>query len=222
MGETIHLIAGDGFKLSAWCARPTGKPRGGVVVLQEIFGVNDHIRSVADTYAAEGYLAIAPALFDRVETGVEVGYDKAGMNKGRNCVARLEIEDVLLDVSAAVHAASEAGKVGIVGYCWGGSLAWAAACRVQGLAAASGYYGARVHEWSNEKPMAPAILHFGAKDAHIPLSGVDEVAVRHPDVPVHVYDADHGFNCDARASYDKAAADLARQRTLELFARHVG
>ena len=222
MGERIELTAADGFTLGAWRAAPAGPPRGGVVVVQEIFGVNAHIREVTDGYAEAGYLAIAPALFDRVEADVELGYDEAGMARGIDIArGRLEIDAALLDIAAAVEAASVGGDVGVVGYCFGGLLAWLAACRVDGVACASSYYGGGVAGVADLVPRCPVIFHFGALDAHIPAEQVEKVRAAQPDCPVHVYDADHGFNCDHRASHDAAAAALARERTLALFDAHL-
>jgi carboxymethylenebutenolidase len=222
MGEHITLKAADGFQLGAWRADPAGAAKGGVVVIQEIMGVNHHIRAVADLYAAQGYLAIAPALFDRAEPGFEVGYDGPSIQRGMAIAGKLDRDKMLLDVAAALGVAKGAGKVGIVGYCLGGTVSYLAACRLPGLAAASCYYGGGVLAAKDESPKIPTILHFGAKDAHIPIAGVRDFEAAHPDLPVYVYDADHGFNCDERGSYDAASAALARARTLEFFAKNVG
>lgn len=221
MGETITLRCSDGVSIDAWCASPSGMPRGGVLVLQEIFGVNAHIRSVADRFAAAGYLAIAPALFDRVERNVELGYDGADRKRAMDIRGRTKLDETMRDLAAAVTVAKEAGPVGIVGYCWGGTLAWAAASRIEGIAAAVGYYGGGIAAMLDDKPHIPVMLHFGARDKHIPLTDVEKIREAYPAVPVFVYDADHGFNCDARASYDAAAADVARERTMEFFAEHL-
>ena len=222
MGENITLTAEDGVKIGAYVAKPAGAPRGGVVVIQEIFGVNHHIRAVADRYAAEGYLAVAPALYDRVQAGYESGYDQPDMQAGIATRAKTDHAKVMLDVKAAVAEAAKAGKVGVVGYCWGGTLAFAAAVHIPGVAAASGYYGAGVAAMCDHAPVAPTILHFGETDHSIPMADVDKVKAARPETPVYVYAAGHGFNCDERGAYDKAAADLARQRTYDLFAQHVG
>jgi carboxymethylenebutenolidase len=222
MGEHIRLKAGDGFELGAWRADPPGAPRGAVVVIQEIMGVNHHIRGVADLYASHGYLAVAPALFDRAEPGFEVGYDGASVQRGRELAGKVARDKMLLDVAAAVDAVKSAGNIGIVGYCLGGTIAYLAACRLSGLAAVSCYYGGGVLAITDEAPKAPTILHFGTKDAHIPLAGVRDFAAKHPDLPVYIYEADHGFNCDERGSYDAPSAALARERTLEFFAQKIG
>ncbi len=222
MGEWIELEAADGFKAKAWKASPQGAPRGGIVVIQEIFGVNHHIRSVADRFAAAGYLAIAPGIFDRAERNVELGYDQPGMTQGMGIAGKLDRDKLMLDVAAAIAAAGAAGKVGIVGFCLGGSVAWTAAAKAAGLSAAVGYYGGQIVAAKDLQPLVPVMLHFGEKDDHIPLAGVKEVGALHPDVPIYLYPAGHGFHCDERASFDKDSAKLAWERTLEFFAKHVG
>jgi carboxymethylenebutenolidase len=222
MGERIVLKASDGFELGGWRADPKGAPRGGIVVIQEIMGVNHHIRAMTDLYAAQGYLAIAPALFDRAEPGFEVGYDGASIQRGRAISGKIDHAAMLLDVAAAIGLAAGAGKVGVVGFCLGGTIAYLAACRLPGLAAASCYYGGGVLAAKDEPPRIPTILHFGAKDAHISLAGVRAFEAAHPDLPVYVYEADHGFNCDERGSYDAPSAALARQRTFDLFKQKIG
>lgn len=222
MGKSITLKASDGHSFSAYRADPAGKPRGGIVVVQEIFGVNKHIREVADGYAADGYLAIAPALFDRVQRGVDIGYTPEDIQTGIGLKSKVGIDMALMDVAPAIKAASEVGKVGIVGYCWGGYVAWMAAARASGLACSVPYYGGGVTDNINEQPKCPAMLHFGDKDQHIALAGVEKLKVAHPKQIVHIYAADHGFNCDHRGSYNAAAAKLARERTLEFFRKHVG
>ena len=226
MGEFIDLQAADGFKFPAYVARPSGKAQGAVVVLQEIFGVNSHIRAVADGYAAEGYLAVAPSTFHRVKPGVELGYSPDDMSAGialKGAVEALPAPGVLQDIQAAIGHAAQAGKVGIVGYCWGGLLTWRAACLLQGLSAAAPYYGGGVTtpEEAARKPRVPVMAHFGERDHWIPMDGVEAFKKAQPDVQVHVYAADHGFNCDQRGSYDAAAAKQARERTLAFFARHL-
>ncbi len=221
MGEIISLKAKDGIEISAYVAKPAGKPRGGIVVLQEIFGVNSHIRSVSDLYASHGYLAVAPALFDRAESGFEVGYTPDDAQKGMALVSQVKREKSMLDIAAAINFAKQAGKVGLVGYCWGGTLAYAAACQLSDLAAVAGYYGGGIVAIKDETPQVPTILHFGELDKHIPMDGVNAIKQAQPKIPVYVYHADHGFNCDQRGSYDKPSAELARTRTLEFFASHL-
>jgi carboxymethylenebutenolidase len=222
MGQMIELKTKDGQTISAYRAEPGGTPRGGLVVIQEIWGVNSHIRDVADGYAADGYLAIAPALFDRIERGVMMDqYNQETMTKGFGYMQRVNIDHALLDVRAAVEAASEAGKVGVVGFCFGGRIAWLAASRLDGISASISYYGGGVPGLASEQPKCPVILHFGEKDQHIPVPSVEEFKKAHPTLPVYLYAADHGFNCDKRGSYDAAAATLARQRSLEFLRKHV-
>jgi carboxymethylenebutenolidase len=222
MGAWIELKPEGAGPIRAWRADPAGNPRGGLVVIQEIFGVNAHIREVADRFAAEGYLAIAPAVFEHVEKGFDVGYDAESRARGMAVVGRVDFEQTLRDVDAAIEVAKEDGKVGIVGFCFGGSIAWAAAARLPGLSAAVGYYGGRIIAMKDMKPRVPTLLHFGEKDQHIPVAGVREVAAAHPEVAVHIYPADHGFNCDQRESYDKPSAGLAWSRTLEFLGNHLG
>jgi carboxymethylenebutenolidase len=219
MGHNIELTAADGHRLGAYLAEPAQKPRGGIVVIQEIFGVTRHIRAVADQYAAAGFLAVAPALFDRVERNVDVPY--TDMQKGFGYVKALKTEQVILDVQAAVDRAAAAGKVGVVGYCWGGTIAYLAAARLK-IAAAVAYYGGGIHNHTGETPLAPVMFHFGEKDAHIPLSAVEQIKAAYPQGIYHLYAADHGFNCTDRASFEPASAKLALERSLEFLHRHVG
>ena len=222
MGQTIGLKASDGFLLGGYRADPTGKPKGGLVVIQEIFGVNHHIRNVCDRFAASGYAAVAPAMFDRAKANVDLGYDKAAMDEGVKLRAAIKLEDSLKDVQAAIDALKPSGKVGVIGYCWGGSLAFLAATRLTGLACAVGYYGGMIAAHRDEKPNVPTILHFGDKDMHIPMAHVNELRQLHPDVAIFDYPADHGFHCDERGSWDAAASKQAMTRTLEFFSKHVG
>ena len=222
MGETIRLQASDGFELSAYVARPAGTPKGGLVVIQEIFGVNGHIRSVVDGYAAEGLLAIAPALFDRIEPGLELGYTPPDIERGRDLKGRSTTESALSDVEAAMRHVAEAGKVGVVGYCWGGFLAWVSATRLTGVSAAVSYYGGGVGAVAHEQPKCPVLMHFGEKDHAIPLTEVEKVRAAHPTgVEIHVYPSGHGFNCDVRGSYDPESARIARERSLAFLNRHL-
>ena len=219
----IELKTKDGQSISAYRTEPADKPRGGLVVIQEIWGVNSHIRNVADGYAADGYLVIAPAIFDRVERGVTMDeYNPDTMQKGFGCMQKVDADKALLDISAAVEAASKAGKVGVVGFCFGGRMAWLAASRVEGIAASVPYYGGGVPGLASEKPKCPVMLHFGERDQHIPVASVEEFKKAHPTLPVYIYAADHGFNCDQRGSYDAPAAKLARERTVEFLRKHVG
>ena len=222
MGTMIQLTASDGHHLAAYRAEPTGAPRGGVVVIQEIFGVNSHIRAVTDGFAADGYLAVAPAMFDRVERGIDIGYTADTVAQGRDLRAKVALDDAMRDVAAALEAASGQGKVGLVGYCWGGYVAWMGAARVGGLAAVVAYYGGGVIESSTEQPRCPVMLHFAERDSISPPDGIRAFRAAQPAAAVHVYAADHGFNCDQRGSHHKPSADLARERTVAFLREHVG
>jgi len=222
MGKMIELTASDGHKLAAYRADPAGRPRGGIVVIQEIFGVNSHIRQVADGYAADGYVAIAPALFDRVQGNVELGYTPEDIAKGREVRGKVSNDMAMKDAEAAIKSAASGGRVGIVGYCWGGLVTWLAAAKLSGLAAAAPYYGGGILDNADLQPKVPLMGHFGERDQHIPVDGVKKLAAKHSTHQIFIYAADHGFNCDHRGSYDAAAAKQARERTLEFFRKHVG
>ena len=222
MKENIVLTAADGHVLPAYRTTPAAAPRGHLVVLQEFFGLNDHIRSVADRFAALGYDVLVPGLSDRAEPGAEFGYDAAGIAAGHALRARIPIEDSLLDVQAAIDAIKPFGRVGVVGYCWGGSLAFFSATRLRDLTCAVGYYGSQIVARAHEVPKVPTMLHFGDIDASIPLSDVEKIRQARPDVSIHVYPGRHGFNCDARSNYEPASAQIALGRTLEFLCRHVG
>lgn len=222
MGEYTALKAEDGHELSAYVARPSGEPLAGLVVVQEIFGVNAHIRSVADGYAKDGFLAVAPALFDRIERGVELAYDGPDMQRALSFIPKLDAEKALADLAAALEFAAIATqrKVGVIGYCYGGTMAWLAAARLH-PSAAVGYYGGNIANYVNEAPAAPVMLHFGRQDAHIPASNVKRIHASHPQVEIYWYDAGHGFNCDARGSFDLEAAKQARERSLSFLRKHL-
>jgi carboxymethylenebutenolidase len=224
MGEWLQLTASDDFHLSAYRARPDAgtKARGAMVVVQEIFGVNGHIRAVCDGFAQDGYVSIAPALFDRYQRNFEVGYSPEDIAVGRELKAKASTDLALLDIAAARDAAAEAGKVGIVGYCWGGFIAWMSAARLPGFACSVPYYGGGVPDASKEKPRCPVMGHFGERDAAIPIAGVRQLAKEHPEAQIFIYDAEHGFNCDQRKSYQPEAAKLARERTIGFVRQHIG
>ncbi|HLF59424.1 MAG TPA: dienelactone hydrolase family protein [Alphaproteobacteria bacterium] len=221
MGATVRLTAADGHEFAAYRAAPSGPRRGGIVVLQEIFGVNAHIRAEADKFATEGYEAVAPALFDRVERDVELGYTQEATAKGRALRTSLGFDAPMRDISAAMAALRPAGKVGVVGYCWGASLAWLAACRLDADCAIC-YYGAQIREFAGESPRCPVALHFGEKDPLIPPEAVAAIRGAHPGIPVFTYPAGHGFNCDMRADYDAESAALAFARTRAFLRKYVG
>lgn len=222
MGSIIELTAGDGHRLAAYEARPTGKAKGAIVVIQEIFGVNSHIRAVTDGYAAAGYLAIAPAMYDRAKRGYETGYSPDEITAGVAVMQSLNWDNTLKDVEAAIAHVRAAGKVGIVGYCWGGTVAWVAAARVAGLAASVPYYGGGIFGFIGEKPKCPVMFQFGEQDKSPTPDQARQVVAAHPGVLAHFYNAGHGFNCDHRGSYNADASALARTRALEFFGQHVG
>jgi carboxymethylenebutenolidase len=223
MGEMLTLTAEDGHKLAAYRATPAGTPRGGLVIVQEIFGVNSHIKKVTDGFAADGYVSIAPALFDRVERDFATGYAPADMERGRAVRGKIPWDNMIKDVRAAVSELKRAGlKVGVIGYCMGGTVAWLSATRIDGLAASVGYYGGGIADTAEEKPRGPVMLHFGETDAGIPKEHYEKVARVHPKIPIHIYPAGHGFSCDERGSYHEPSATLARKRTLDFLREHLG
>jgi carboxymethylenebutenolidase len=217
MGEFTTLMARDGHEFNAWLAAPSGPARGALVVAQEIFGVNRHIRAVADSYAAEGYLTIAPCLFDRIRRGIELGYSESDVQQGRGYRLQIPKEKTLLDLSACINVVRHSGRVSILGYCWGGTLAYIAACELPVFCAVS-YYGGQIKDHLDKSPKRPVMYHFGEKDPHIPVSDVDKIRAADPNGIFHLYPADHGFNCDERSTYDAPSATLARQRTLQFLA----
>jgi carboxymethylenebutenolidase len=222
VGQDITLTASDQFELGAYRTAPNGTPKGAVVVIQEIFGVNHHIRTVCDRFAEQGYVAVAPAIFDRIEHNFQSGYSEAEVANARKFVAAPNWPAMLLDTQAAIDSVKDVGPVGIIGFCLGGSVAYAASTKLTGLSAAIGYYGGAIVKFADDKPTVPTQLHFGSQDHGIPLSDVEIIRAKRPDVEVFVYDgAQHGFGCDERASYDKPSADLARQRSLAFFAKHL-
>jgi carboxymethylenebutenolidase len=222
MGQSLELTAADGHRLSACLATPSGTPRGALVVAQEIFGVNAHIRAVAEGYAADGYLCIAPALFDRAERGVELGYTADDIQRGRALKAACTDAGALQDIAAALAHVSSAGRAGIVGYCWGGYLAWLASGALDGLSASIVYYGGGMPGRADVQPRCPVLAHFGEQDTHIPLDGVAALQAAQAALAVHLYPAGHGFNCDQRGSFDAPSAALARERTLAFLRRQLG
>lgn len=226
MGQMLQLTASDGHTLSAYLAEPAGTPRGAVVVVQEIFGVNSHIRSVADRWAAEGHLALAPALFDRQDKGIELGYTDADMQRGFGLMQAAGLDAPLLDIDAAraelQRRLGAGGKVGVLGFCWGGLLSWLSACKVAGFSAAVPYYGGGIPNHAQLQPQCPVLAHFGERDHWIPADSVKAFATAQPAVQVHLYAADHGFNCDQRGSFDAAAAQLARERSVAFLKQHLG
>ncbi|MDE1972425.1 MAG: dienelactone hydrolase family protein [Hyphomicrobiales bacterium] len=223
MGKHFSLVASDNFKLGAYQAEPSGTAKGGIVVIQEIFGVNHHIRAVCDRFAAQGYAAIAPALFDRQQPNFESGYSADEIANARKFVANPDWGAMMRDTQAAVDAARKFGPAAIAGFCMGGSIAFLAAAKLNGLSAAIGFYGGQIAKNADEKPKIPVQLHFGEKDASIPMSDVDLIKQkRGGDCEIYVYpDAQHGFNCEERGSYNEAAAKLARERAREFLQKHM-
>lgn len=219
MGQSIELEAADGHHLSAYLAEPAGKPRGRVVIIQEIFGVTRHIRNVVDQYAAQGYLTAAPALFDRIERNVDVPY--SDMQRGFGYMQATQLDKVMLDIDATVARVRAAGKVAVVGYCWGGMLAYLAAARLK-VDAAIAYYGGGIDRYLDEKPKVPVLFHYGEKDSHIPLATVEKVKAAYPQGTYYLYPAEHGFNCTDRGSYEPKSAQLAFERSVEFLHRHIG
>lgn len=222
MGSTVNLTAADGHVFAAYVAQPQDTPRGAIVVVQEIFGVNSHIRSVADGFAADGYLAIAPALFDRQVRGYETGYTPDEIAKSRELMGKVSTDDALKDVAACVAHVRSAGRVAIVGYCWGGTVTWLAAARVPGLACAIPYYGGQMGKYVDESPRCPVMGHFGEQDTMPSPEQIRALVDAHPSFSAHFYPAGHGFNCDQRGSYHADSAKLARSRTLAFLAKQVG
>jgi carboxymethylenebutenolidase len=221
MSRKITLTASDGHQLSAYRAEPEGAPRGGVLVFQEIFGVNSHIRSVTDRLAQEGYLAIAPQLFDRLEQNFESGYSAEEVAAARPLLGRFDWDAALRDAEAARAAiAGEAGKVSALGFCLGGSLAFLCATRLTGFASAVSYYGGQIAPRADEEPRCPVLMHFGETDHTISLTDVETIRQKRPDAEIHVYPAGHGFNCDERASFEPKSAELAWTRTLDWLERN--
>lgn len=201
--STVEIAATDGHKFRTYCARPSSATRGGLVVIQEFFAVNGHIRRARDQYAADGYLAVSPAIFDRVERNVELGYSQPGMEKGRALRAKLDLDKSMLDIQAAIDAAGSAGKVAALGFCWGRSRAYIASARLRGLSCAIGYYGTQIAAHCSERPGVPVLLHYAEKDEYIPQSDIEKVKAAQPSVVVYQYsDTEHGFNCDDRRFYE--------------------
>jgi carboxymethylenebutenolidase len=214
MGEFTTLMARDGHEFNAWLAAPPGAARGAVVIAQEIFGVNRHIRAVADGYAAAGYVTIAPCLYDRIRRGIDLGYSEPEVQQGRGYRLQIPTEKTFLDLTSSINVIKHAGRVAAVGYCWGGTLAYLAACELP-VACAVSYYGGQIKDLLAKSPRRPVMYHFGEQDPHIPLSDIEKIRAADPTGTFHLYPAGHGFNCEERSSYDAASAALARERSLE-------
>jgi carboxymethylenebutenolidase len=222
LGQQFTLTAADQHRLGAYRADPKGAAKGGIVVIQEIFGVNRHIRAVCDRLANEGYRAAAPALFDRSEPNFECGYTPDEIANARKFVTNPDFPAMLRDTQAAIDVLKKEGPVAILGFCMGGTVAFLAACEANGLSAAVCYYGGHIVKMADKRPKCPTQLHFGDKDASIPMSDVETIRSKRPECEVYIYPgAGHGFNCDERGSYNEAAAKLAWQRSLEFLGKHV-
>jgi carboxymethylenebutenolidase len=219
LGTKISLTATDGFKFGAYRADPQGKPKGGLVLIQEIFGVNHHIRNTCDRFAAQGYLTIAPQVFDRYARDFETGYSLEQVAEARKIIPQVDWAAMLRDTAATIDAVKAAGPAGIVGYCMGGTVSFLAAAKLDGLSAAICYYGGMIAKNADEKPKVPTQMHFGEKDEHIPMTDVDLIRKKRPECEIYVYPAGHGFSCDERGSYDEPSAKLAMERTLAWFSK---
>lgn len=217
MSQKIELKAADGHRFETYVASPNGDVAGVVVIAPEIFGVNAHIRSVADQFAADGFLTLAPALFDRSEPGYEAGYDDTAIAAGRAIIGEIDMDASLRDIQACIDHGAQHGKVGLVGYCWGGTIAWLAATRLPDLNCSVAYYGGGIGDYSTETPQCPTMLHFGEKDTHPTLEVAKQVASANPKAQSFFYPAGHGFNCDLRGSFHAESAATARERTLGMF-----
>ena len=224
MGQ-IQLTSNDGHQFSAYEGSPSSEVKGGIVLIQEIFGVNSHIRSVVDGYADEGYYTIAPGLFDRIEENVELGYEAEDMQKGIQFVTKMKPENTLSDIAAVTEFIKEKypqRKIATIGYCFGGTMAWVSAGALDAISCSVCYYGGQIASLADRTPKCPTLLHFGELDAHIPMSDVDKIRLAQPNAEVLVYEGvKHGFNCDARSDYDKDAAELAKQRSLAYLMKHL-
>ncbi len=214
MGETIRLTAADGHEFDGYLTKPETAPKGGVVIVQEIFGVNAHIKSVCDRFSRLGFTALAPALFDRAAPGTELGYEADDIQEGLKIRSKIDLDQALKDITAAGTYLKDENTVSILGYCWGGSLAYLTACRLSGFSKAVGYYGGMIAQHKEEQPQIPTLLHFGDQDGSIPLTDVDAIMNARPETEIHIYQAGHGFNCDLRGDYNAAAAKLALDRSV--------
>jgi len=222
LGQHLSLTTSDQHQLGAYRAEPQGTPKGGIVVAQEIFGVNSHIRNVCDRLAAAGYVAVAPALFDRFVRDFESGYSPDEVAHARTHLANIDWGKMLLDMEAGINNVRSAGPVGVVGFCMGGSIAYLAATRLTGLSAAVAFYGGQIVKYADESPKCPVQMHFGEQDASIPMNDVEIIRQKRPDTDIHVYPAaGHGFNCDERSAFHEPSAKLAWQRTLDFLGTHM-
>ncbi len=221
-GSTLTLTSGDGARIDCYHVVPEGERKGGLVLIMEIFGVTEHIKEMCDRFAEDGYEVLSPALYDRQQKNYQAGYAPEDIQRSLEMRAANPYDNTVLDVQMCIDALKDKGPVFVTGYCYGGTVAWLAACRCHDLTAAAGYYGGAIKDFIDEQPKCPIILHFGEHDHSIPMTNVAAIRQAHPDVPVYIYDAGHGFNSDRRADYNEAAAELARKRTLDHFAAQAG
>ena len=223
MGKDITLTAKDGFRLGGYRADPQSPAKGAVVVIQEIFGVNHHIRAVCDRLAGEGYKALAPAVFDRISPGFQSGYSEAEVTKAREVIGKADFAKIIVDADAAIDALMKEGPTAIMGFCLGGTVSFIASTQPNDLKAAVCYYGGMTAKHADKKPLCPVEMHFGEKDGHIPLSDVDSIKQKRPEAEIHVYTgAGHGFHCDERGSYEPKSAKIAWERSMAFLKKAFG
>ena len=221
MGEIINATASDGHEFDIYLAQSKGSPRGGIVLIQEIFGVNNHIKSVAERFSSNGYLVGAPSLFDRVQRDIQLGYSTEDIRRGRELKDNLSNESPLMDITATLNIVRSAGHVAVVGYCWGGTLAWLSACQVDGFNAASSYYGGGIGKLLSIQPKCPSIFHFGEQDHAIPAEEINSLRQAHPECPIYLYPAGHGFNCEQRDSFNSTSSAIAFERTIQHLDKYI-
>ena len=221
MGEIINATASDGHEFDIYLAQAKGSPRGGIVLIQEIFGVNNHIKNVAEKFSSNGYLVGAPSLFDRVQPEIQLSYSTEDIRRGRELKDNLGNEKPLIDIIATLNIVRSAGRVAVVGYCWGGTLAWLSACHVDGFNAAISYYGGGVGQLLSIEPRCPSIFHFGEQDHAIPVAEVNSLRQAHPECPIYLYPANHGFNCEQRDSFHSTSSAIAFERTIQHLDKYI-
>ena len=221
MGEIINATASDGHEFDIYLAQAKGSPRGGIVLIQEIFGVNNHIKNVAEKFSSNGYLVGAPSLFDRVQPDIQLGYSTEDIRRGRELKDNLGNESPLMDITATLNIVRSAGHVAVVGYCWGGTLAWLSACQVDGFNAATSYYAGGIGQLLSIQPKCPTIFHFGEQDHAIPAEEINSLRQAHPECPIYLYPAGHGFNCEQRDSFNSTSSAIAFERTIQHLDKYI-
>ena len=221
MGESIKATGSDGHAFDIYLAQSKGSPRGGVVLIQEIFGVNNHIKNVAEKFSSNGYLVGAPSLFDRVQPDIQLGYSTEDIRRGKELKDNLGNESPLMDITATLNIVRSAGHVAVVGYCWGGTLAWLSACQVDGFNAAISYYGGGIGKLLSIQPKCPTIFHFGEQDHAIPAEEINSLRQAHPECPIYLYPAGHGFNCEQRDSFNSTSSAIAFERTIQHLDKYI-